>query len=308
MATVLITGGTGMIGTALTRLLLDRGYQVVILSRSPPHGSTNPNLRYAAWLPDNQTIDTKAVQEADYIVNLAGAAIGDKRWTAARKKEIVDSRVNSATTLVKALKETPNKVKAVVQAAGTDWYPKDPAIPNPKPFIETDPHGQHFLGRFCEQWEGSIQPVTALGKRLVILRTGLVVSKTGGAMDRFEKPVRFGFAAILSSGEQMISWIHIDDLCRLYLHAIETEQLQGVFNAVAPGPVSNKTLMLELAQLITGRFYMPIHVPAFALKMMYGELGAALLKSTTVSCEKISRTGFQFLYPAIETALFKLRE
>jgi len=305
MATVVITGGTGMIGTALSKLLIERGYNVIILSRNPKPKTENPKLSYAAWHPDKQTIDAAAIEKADYIVNLAGAGVGDKRWTDKRKKEIINSRVDSAATLVKALKEIPNKVKAVIQASGVDWYPADPAIPNRRPFVETDAPGDHFLGKVCIDWEESIKPIT---QRLVIVRTGLVVSKFGGAIDRFEKPVRFGMAAILSSGEQIISWIHIEDLCRFYLFAIGNENIQGLYNAVAPEPVSNKTIMLELAQLITGKFYVPIHVPAFALKMLYGELGATLLKSTTVSSAKISATGFQFLFPSIEPALFDIEK
>jgi uncharacterized protein (TIGR01777 family) len=308
MAIVLITGGTGMIGTALTNLLLSREYDVIILSRNPKHTTVNPKLSYAAWDPSKLSIDSSAIQKADYIVNLAGANVGDKRWTAKRKKEIIDSRVKSAETLVKALKEIPNKVKAVVQAAGVDWYPADPSIPNKNPFVETDTLGDHFLGQVCEKWESGIQPVTALGKRLVILRTGMVLGKTGGALDQFERPVRFGIAAILSSGEQIHSWIHLEDITRMYTYAIENEALSGVYNAVAPSPVSNKTMMLEIAQLITGRFYLSMHVPAFVLKLLYGELGAAILKSTTVSCGKISRAGFQFLFPAIEPALYDIEK
>jgi uncharacterized protein len=308
MATVVITGGTGMIGTALSNLLLGKGYDVIILSRNPKAETSNPKLSYAAWDPGKHTIDPAAIQRADYIVNLAGANVGDKRWTEKRKKEIIDSRVKSGETLVKALKEIPNKVKAVVQAAGVDWYPADPAIPNTNPFKETDERGDHFLGQVCEKWEACIQPVTALGKRLVILRTGMVLSKTGGALDRFEMPVRFGMAAILSSGKQVISWIHIEDMVRMYLYAIENENVNGVYNAAAPNPVSNKTLMLEIAQLMSGRFYMTMHVPAFVLKLLYGELGAAILKSTTVSSEKINRAGFQFLFPSIEAALFDIEK
>jgi uncharacterized protein len=308
MATVLITGGTGMIGTALSNLLLSKGYDVIILSRNPKLKTENPKLSYATWDPEKHTIDPSAIQKADHIINLAGANVGDKRWTEKRKKEIIDSRVKSSETLVKALKEIPNKVKTVVQAAGVDWYTADPAIPNTTPFKETDERGNHFLGQVCEKWEASIQPVTALGKRLVILRTGMVLSKTGGALDRFEMPVRFGIAAILSSGRQVISWIHIEDMIRLYWYAIENEQVNGVYNAAAPNPISNKTLMLEIAQLIAGRFYMTMHVPAFILKLLYGELGAAILKSTTVSSEKINRAGFQFLFPSIEAALFDIEK
>lgn len=308
MATVLIIGGTGMIGTALTKLLLEKGYDVIILTRDPDYESENSKLKYCVWDPGKKVIEKEAIEKADFVVNLAGANVGAKRWTDKRKREIVESRVRSGETLVKALQEIPNKVKAVIQASGIDWYPDDPAIPNEKPFVETDERGNHFLAEVCAKWEASIQPVAELGIRLVILRTGMVLSKTGGALDQFERPVRFGIAAILSHGNQMISWIHIEDMVRMYLYAIEHEALHGVYNAVAPTPVSNKTLMLEIAQLIAGRFYVPIHVPRFILKLLYGELGTAILKSTTVSAEKISQAGFQFLFPDIEPALFDIEK
>jgi uncharacterized protein len=302
MATVIITGGTGMIGTALGKLLLGRGYAVIIFTRNPKGENE------VAWNPARLIIDRAAIQRADFIVNLAGANVGEKRWTRERKKEITDSRVRSAETLIKALKEIPNKVKAVVQASGVDWYPADPAIPNNTPFTEDAPHGNHFLGKVCEEWEGSMEPVTSLGKRLVILRTAMVLSKTGGALDQLERPVRFGAASYLGSGKQMTSWIHVEDIARMYLYAIENENMRGVYNAAAPHPVSNKTLMLELAQLISGRFYIPMPVPGFILKLIYGELGAALLKSTTVSSEKILDAGFQFSFPTIEAALFDIEK
>lgn len=297
-----------MIGTALSKLLLQKGYEVIILTRDMDRESDTEGLSYCVWDPKSQVIEKTAIERADYVVNLAGAGIADKRWTEKRKKVIMDSRVKSGVTLVKALKDIPNKVKAVVQAAGIDWYPDDPSIPNDNPFTETEARGNHFLADVCEKWEAGIQPVAELGIRLVILRTGVVFSKTGGALDEFERPVRFGIAAILSSGKQVISWIHIDDLVRMYLYAIEHEPLHGIYNAVAPTPVNNKTLMLELGQLIAGRFYVPVHVPRFLLRFFLGELSGAVLKSTTVSAEKISRAGFQFLFPTIEPALFDLEK
>jgi len=305
MATVLIAGGTGMIGKELCSMLLAKGYAVTVLTRNV-HAAQQKALdgvRYAAWNVQEQIIDPDAIRQADYIVNLAGENIGARRWTKKHKQALLESRINSCATLVKALQEIPNQVKAVVQASGVDWYPADPVIPNPAPFTEDAPSSSGFLGEVCRQWEQSIAPVQQLGKRLVILRTGIVLSKQEGALDQFKKSVRFHMPALLGNGRQMISWIHIRDICGMYIHAIETEQLRGVYNAVAPVPVSNSTLMLELARLVCGSVYLPVHVPAFVLKLILGEMGAAVLKSTTAGSEKISRTGFQFSFPTIEAAL-----
>jgi hypothetical protein len=309
MTTVLITGGTGMIGKALTKALLEKNYHVIILSRdpSPRSGLVTRNLSYAKWNLKDQTIDKDAIAKADYIINLAGAGIADKRWTKKRKKEIADSRVKSSELLVKALKENSNHVKAIVSASGIDWYCPDPAIPNPQPFTEEDRACNNFLGQTCKKWEESLEPVIKLGKRLARFRSGVVLSNTGGALKEFEKTLRFGITAILGSGRQIISWIHIDDLVRLYITAIENENMHGNYNAVVPNPVSNNDFMLQLARVKKGKFFIPIHVPSFILKFVLGEMSIMVLKSTTVSCDKIRNTGFSFLYPSIDLALKDLK-
>ncbi|HSC36790.1 MAG TPA: TIGR01777 family oxidoreductase [Chitinophagaceae bacterium] len=310
MATVLITGGTGMIGRALSAMLLERGYEVIVLTRDaggkkrvPVANGGGNGLSYAVWDVQNQTIDAAAVQQADYIVHLAGAGVADKRWSDKRKQEIVNSRTQSSALIVKALKEHSNKVKAVVGVSGIGWYGPDPVVPNPKPFVETDPVATDFLGNTCRLWEDSIEPVTLLGKRLVKLRTGVVLSNDGGALAEFKKPLRFGLAAILGSGSQVMSWIHIDDVCRIFLQALEDEQLHGVYNAVAPQPVSNKLLTLHLAKAMRGKFYLPVYVPSFLLKIVLGGMSIEVLKSATVSARKIHCTGFDFAYPSIDAAL-----
>lgn len=306
MATVLIAGGTGMIGKSLSKLLSGNGHNVIILTRQEK--AMNSAFRYATWDTDQQKVDEAAIREADFIINLAGAGIGDKRWTKKRKRALLESRVNSARTIVKALREIPNKVKAVIQASGIDWYPADPQIPNNSPFTEDMPHGDHFLGLLCREWEESIQPVTALGKRLVILRTGVVLSRRDGAMDQFERPIRFGIAPIMGNGKQIFSWVHIEDICRMYAFAIENEQMQGVYNAVARTPISNRTFILELATVKMGRLFLPVRVPALFVRLLVGEMSDAVLKSTTVSSEKISREGYEFKFPAIEEALFDIEK
>jgi uncharacterized protein (TIGR01777 family) len=313
MATVLITGGTGLIGSALTNELLNRSHDVIILTRSPGKYSNTSRLNYAKWDIEKQTIDGDAITRADYIIHLAGEAIADKRWTLKRKRQIAESRIKGSALLVKALQENVNNVRAVISASGVGWY-GNPSLTlsggkgtEENPFDETDPAADDFLGTTCREWEASIDPVISLGKRLVKFRTGIVLSKEGGAIKEFQKPLRFGIATILGNGKQIMSWIHIDDLVRLYIYAIETEKLNGVYNAVAPHPVTNKKLIIQLARTMRGKFYVPIFVPSFILKMVFGGLSIEVLKSATVSCKKIKREGYTFLYPSLIAALLHVK-
>jgi uncharacterized protein (TIGR01777 family) len=304
MTTVLITGGTGLIGSALTKALVQKGYEVIILSRSKRY-SAHDNISYAVWNLHKQTIDEQALKKANYIVHLAGANVGEKRWTNKRKKEIVDSRVNGGKLLTKALRELPNAVKAVISSSAIGYYGPDPETPKPKPFVENNPPYNDFLATTVVQWEAAIEPVQNSGKRLVLFRTGIVLSNEGGAYKDFKKTLQFGLASILGSGKQIVSWIHIDDLVRLYIDAIENEKYNGVYNAVTPNPVSNKQLIKEIARQ-TKKFYLAAKVPSFVLKTIFGELSIEVLKSTTVSSGKVQNEGFHFLYPTISDAVNSL--
>ena len=300
MATVLISGGTGMVGKALSKLLTTKGFKVIVLSRQIPvsEKQANSNISFAKWDVKKQEMDIAALQQADYIIHLAGAGVMDKKWTAEYKKEIVSSRVDSAALIVNSLKNNGNKVKAVISASAIGWYNSAENI-----HTEDEAADENFLGNTCKLWEESMEPVTKLNKRLVKLRIGIVLSKDGGALKEFITPVKLGIAAILGSGKQMISWIHISDLCRMFLFAIENEQLNGVYNAVSPAPVNNKTLTITLAKKMKRLFYIPIHVPVFILKLMLGGRSIEILKSAAVSCKKIEQAGFEFHFKTIDASL-----
>jgi uncharacterized protein (TIGR01777 family) len=301
MQTILITGGTGMVGQSLTNMLLNKGYQVIVLTRQKKQ-SSRANFSFAQWDLNKGWIDPAAIAAADYIIHLAGEGVADKRWTAARKKAILDSRVDTSALLVKTLKAHPNKVKAIVAASAIGWYGPDNAKSTASGFVETDPVDHSFLGDTCQQWEESMHPVKAIGIRLVTIRIGIVFNKMGGALAEFIKPAKLGAAAILGDGKQIVSWIHQQDLNRLMLFALENEKVVGVYNAVAPDPVNNAILTKAIAK----RFHswaIPFNVPSFILKIMLGEMSVEVLKSANVSASKIIAAGFNFDYASMDEAL-----
>jgi uncharacterized protein len=194
-------------------------------------------------------------------------------------------------------------VQAVVSASAIGWYGPD------RPghiFTEEDAANNEFLGQTCKAWEESVHEVRMLGKRLVTLRIGIVLAPDGGALAEFVKSLRFRIAGVLGSGKQMVSWIHIDDLCRMMIHSIESSNMDGVYNAVAPLPVSNAQLTHALAKAMYGKAYIGMPVPSFVLKIMMGERSIEVLKSTTVSAGKISAAGFPFRFASIDDAMKSL--
>ncbi|MBM3414362.1 MAG: TIGR01777 family protein [Bacteroidetes bacterium] len=305
MQTILIAGGTGLVGKALTNYLLERGYQVIILTRNiltaqssfPLHS----RLTYSFWNPAKSFIDPAILKIADHIINLAGAGVADKRWSSSRKKEIRDSRVIAGACIVKVLQEQAHHVKTVVNASAIGWYGPDAATLTDG-FAEEAPSSHDYLGSTCKEWESSAFAIDKLGIRVITLRIGLVLTPAGGALREFIKPLRWGIATILGNGKQTISWIHINDLIALFEYAIVKNDLQGVYNAVAPAPVTNQVLIRTLAASKQS-FFIPIHVPALLLKLIMGEMSIEVLKSTTVSAKKIVNAGFQFRYPTIQAAL-----
>lgn len=287
-------------------MLIEKQYEVIVFSHQNKEGKTAEGATIKKWNIDKGEIDKNAIAQADYLIHLAGANVADKRWTEERKQEILDSRTKSSALLIKAMRETPNQIKAVISASAIGWYGEDNAKSRSEGFGEDAPSSNDFLGYTTRLWEESMAPASALGKRLVILRTGIVLSTEGGALAEFIKPLKLGVAAALGRGSQVVSWIHIDDICRLYLYAIENDHLSGVYNAVAPSPVTNKELVTELANEMNGNKFLSLSVPSFVLKLMLGEMSIEVLKSATISSKKIEQTGFAFLYPDIKSALHNL--
>lgn len=296
MKTVLISGGTGVVGARLSHQLKEKGYDVNILSRSENSDSI---FKTYIWDTNKNYIDPKSIANADYIVHLAGAGIADKRWTDERKRIIIDSRVDSANLLFNAVKSNPNKVKAFISASGVGNYG---AITTEHIFIESDPSHNDFLGKTCAVWEASADQFEALGMRTVKIRTGMVLSKEGGALAKLKIPVQIGIGSALGSGKQYVPWIHIDDLCNIYIKAIEDIQMSGSYNAAAPEHINNEQMTKRIAEKIHRPFFFP-KVPGFAMELLLGEMSELLLEGSRVSSEKIQKAGFQFKYPEIKSAL-----
>ncbi len=292
-----------MIGTAIVNQLLQSRYQVVVFTRKKALGGhIEGGLSYRYWNVDNGEIDRETVLQADAIIHLAGAGVMDRRWSAKRKKEIIDSRVQSGQLLVDTLRSGSNRLKVLVSASATGWYGADPEVPNPHPFTEDQPAAPDFLGNCCREWEECTRVLTDAGIRVVHLRTGIVLGRGGGILLTLEQAFKWRLAAVPGNGRQMITWIHLGDLVNLYQAAIEQELYKGPINAVAPHPVSNTQLVHALAKAKFGSAFITIHIPAIVLKGMLGQRGNEALKSVTVSAGELLACGFKFHYPDIDSA------
>jgi uncharacterized protein (TIGR01777 family) len=300
--TVLITGGTGMIGYRLTQLLQEKGYQVAYLSRKQ---ESVPNVKVYRWDVEKKWIDPKALVDADYIIHLAGAGIADSRWTDKRKQEIIHSRTSTIELIAKELQGRPYKVKAFVSASAIGFYGADTGD---KHVTEQTPSGSDFLAHVTRHWENSSELISHIGIRTTKLRIGIVLSNTGGALPKIALPVRWGIGAPLGNGRQWVSWIHLDDLCRLFITALENEQWYGVYNAVAPEPVTNKELTQQIAKALHRPLWVPF-VPGFVLRILYGELANTILGGNYVVNQRIKKeTNFTYQFETVEQALSDLAE
>ncbi len=299
MATVLITGGTGLIGNHLCNRLQERGYEVSILSR---FRSEEEPIQTYIWDIDKFEMDKEAIANADYIIHLSGTSIGEKRWTTKRKKQIVDSRIKSGQLIYDEVKRQNKKVSAFISASAIGYYG---AYTSKSVWIETDPPGDDFLGQTCRDWEDAANRLMDLGIRTVKIRTGVVLTKRRGALSKMMVPIKIGFGSAIGNGKQYFPWIHIDDLCDIYIKAIEDSQMFGAYNAVAPEHVTNKDFTQSLAHHLNKTLWFP-NIPAFVMKMVFGKMSEILLHGSRVSSEKIQAAGYKFQFPTLDGALKQL--
>lgn len=290
---VLLGGGSGLVGKRLNEILTKKGYEVSILSRSAL-GKKNT----IEWDVKNQKLDSKAISKFDHIINLTGAGIVDEPWTDARKKEIIDSRVNSTKLLAKAISQNSKKPESFVSASAVGFYG---FVTGEHIYKETDSAGNDFLADTCKLWEESTESIIKLGIPTSLIRIGIVLDKNGGALKEMAKPVKLFAAAALGSGKQYLPWIHIDDLCKMFIHAMENK-LEGAYNAGAPNQVNNKTFTKILAKVLKRPFFLP-NVPPFMMKLILGTRALLVLEGSRVSPEKIQKTGFEFEFTELERAL-----
>lgn len=295
--TVLITGATGLIGTRLTEILLAKGYNVRHLSRR-----ASSRIETFTWDVDKQTIQEGALHDVDAIVHLAGANVAEKRWTKERKQQLINSRIDSTKLIYHELKKGNHRVRSFVCASGVGYYGWESEA---HLFTENSPGGDDFLARLTAHWEAEANRISDLGIRVVCIRIGIVLSKNEGALAPIVKTVRNLVGAPLGNGKQFISWIHHEDICRMFLHVLENQNLIGAYNGVADEPVTNAELTKAVATELNKPLVLP-NVPPFALKLAFGEMAELVLQGSRVSNEKILSTGYQLKFPRLKEALADL--
>lgn len=292
---ILITGGGGFIGKHLTKLLIDEGYEIVHVSRTI---NSKAGVKTYVWDLKKKYIDPKALENVNYIIHLAGAGIADKPWTYKRKKEIVTSRIDGIPILLDEVKKQNAPLKAFISASGINYYGTKTLE---KIYSENDQPGEDYLAQTCVYWENYADRFKDVC-RVVKLRTGVVFAKNEGAIKKMSEPFKYGLGAAIGSGKQYMPWIHINDLCRMYLHAIKNSNLNGAYNACAPQHITNKELSYAIATSLNKKLWLP-NVPAFMLKLIFGEMADMLLEGSKCSSDKIRSTGFEFNFQNIDKAI-----
>jgi uncharacterized protein (TIGR01777 family) len=297
MAKILITGGTGLVGTRLTQLLLAKGHTVVYLGRK---GKEKPKAKVEIyhWNVEKGEIDPTAFTGVDAVVHLAGAGIADKRWTDERKKEILDSRIKSAALLHKTLSTIKHSIKTFASATAVGYY----GDCGTEQITETLAPGSDFLAAVCKKWEAAADKFESLNLRVTKIRIGFVMAKEGGALPQLAMPLNFGTAPYFSKKPLIYPWVHIDDVCGIFLHALENEGIRGVYNAVGNKPTELKDLMIAIKKAKKSHAVL-LPTPPFAIRLALGEMAELLLGSQNCSNEKVKKAGYKFKFNSLEEAL-----
>jgi uncharacterized protein len=296
---ILITGGTGLLGKPLTQALLNQGYTVSHLSRSP---GKNPRVKTFLWDVEHSRIDDACIEGVNIIIHLAGAGIADERWTPKRKKLLIDSRTQSIKLIYDVLRRKPDhQVKHIISASATGYYSN-----RGNEWLTEGSYPMHdFLGTCCIEWEKAADEGLQLGLTVTKFRTGVVLTRAGGALPKLAMPVKLGFGAALGTGLQYIPWIHENDAVQMYIQAIEGNLQPDTYNMVAPNPVTNRQLTQALARQLHKPLWFPA-VPGFALKLIFGEMALVVLGSTRVAAQKVQDAGYRFKFENIADALKEL--
>ena len=293
---ILIAGGSGLVGKYLTSLLLSEGYKVSHLSRKSYQFG---KVRVFRWNYEKGIIDPVIFDGIDFIINLAGANIGEMRWTKKRKDEIIKSRVESTRFLYKVISDNGIQIKAFISASASGYYG---SATSDKIYIESDPPATDFTGTVCRLWEEAADLFGNAGIRTVKIRTAVVLEKNDSALAKLMKPAEYGFLVQAGNGRQYMPWIHILDLCNIYLKAIEDSNLQGAYNAVSPDHVTHRDFMKTLAQIMKKPIFFT-GIPSFVLRAALGEMSEIILKGSRVSSEKIMNSGYTFHFNNLKVAL-----
>lgn len=292
---VLISGGSGLIGSELVKILRNKNYNIALLSRK----ISTSDIKTFLWDYERSFIDEKSIEFADAIIHLAGENISNKRWSEKQKKKIIESRVNTTNLLFDKIKNSSKKPEVIISASAIGFYG---TFNSEKIFNEDDNAGNDFLAQTVKEWEQAVMQFNEIGIRTVILRTGVVISKDGGALPKMIAPVKYGLGAALGNGKQYVPWIEISDLANLYLFTLENSNTHSIYNAVSPDYINNIELMKTIARSLNKPFFFP-NLPSFVMKLIYGEMSDILLKGSRVSSKKIEEAGFEFNYTDINSIM-----
>lgn len=299
MATILITGASGLIGTALSKALLAQGHVLHHLGRDAKPDTER--TRHFQWNIHEGSIDPDCVQGVTHIVHLAGAGIADKRWSKARLTELIDSRTASSRLLLRTTERAGARIETMVSAAGINYYG---AATSGHVSLESDPPGTDTIAHISVEWERAVDEWAHL-TRVVKLRTPIVLSSAGGALPKLAAPVRWGIGAALGTGRQWMPWVHIDDLVRIYIAALFDQRFKGAYNVNTGHDVTNGELMRSLARALGRPHFLPA-VPSVVLRLALGELSTILLGGSRASNKRLLETGFKFHHPMLQSALADL--
>ncbi|GAB4201411.1 MAG: TIGR01777 family oxidoreductase [Bacteroidia bacterium] len=309
MKSVLITGGTGLIGRHLSEKLLQQGYTVHLLSRqknivnkpTPTHHQSK--IKIFQWDFNNNYIDPNAFENVGYVIHLTGANIA-KRWTPSYKKTILTSRIKTAELLINTIIKNNISIEKFVGASAIGYYGMKT---DEKIYTEVDAKGNDFLADTCHQWEKAYDPLIQHQIPTAIVRIGLVLSANGGIYKLLKPVFQMGLGSAIGSGKQYMPWIHIDDLCRIFIHLMTNKELQGIYNAVSDEILNNAEFSKKLAQSLNAPFFLP-NIPEWALKMILGEQHQMLTTGLKISNEKIKQTGFVFRFSKLSNALADIQK